>query len=386
MRALFPALKARHPRSILVVDEIDLVGAERSESDAATRRTLAALLTALDGLRPAAGVLVIAATSQSTWDLDPALLRAGRLGFVIELRHPDEATRARLLGHFLAGRPLAPDVDLDPLAAIARSDTPADLRAACADAAGIALAAGRDVIAQADLAAALGRGGRVLPAEPEPGPVEFATLRRVCAHEAGHLVAGAVLAGPERLLEVKIGPEAGSVVFVTGDGDADLDERTARDAITTLLAGFAAERIILGTGSLAHSADVREAMTIARRLVEGGLEPGVPPLDARVPWLDGTTVRDRFADAIAGLLAAGRERAAGILGTHAMALAAAARRLEDEVMPRLADDPRREPVVLDLDALRADLARLLAPGEPEPVDPQPAPDAIPAASGNGRLH
>lgn len=380
VRALFAALGSRHERSVLVLDEVDLVGAERADSDPATRRTLASLLTALDGLRPATGVLVVAATSQPLYALDPALLRAGRLGFSIELRTPDADARERLIAHFLAGRPLAPDVDVAPLAAATKGQTPADLRAACADAAGIAMAAGRDAIAQADLLAALERGGRVVPAEPPPAPVDAALLRRVCAHEAGHLVVGALLHGAGRLRGVRIGPDAGSVEFGTADPDGDLDERDARDALATLLAGFAAERALLGSATLSHWSDVRRATEIASRLVEVGLEAGAPPLDADAGWLRGTAARDRMADAAAALLAQARERAAGLVAGHREALAEVARLLEGEAAPRLAADARRQPASLEVGPLRAALSAALGQAVPDTSTP------MAAAPGGGHVH
>lgn len=360
VRALFAGLDARHPRSILVIDEVDLVGTDRSESDPASRRTLAALLTALDGLRPASGVLVVAATSQSTWDLDPALLRAGRLGFTVELRHPDAAARAALLSHFLGTRPLAPDVDVTPLAEATSGCTPADLRAACADAAGIALAAGRDSVAQEDLLAALERRGRVVPEEPVPEPVDPSLLRRVSAHESGHLVAGFLLFGAaRRLVEVEIGAEGGSVRFGDALGDGSLDEGVARDSIAVGLAGLASERLLIGSAATNQGHDVRSASATARRLVEGGFAGGLPPMEMESAWLEGTPPRDRMADAVAALMAEGRERAASLLAGHRGALAEVAERIQAEAARRLSENPRRRSVLLDCGALRADLERLL---------------------------
>lgn len=359
VRALFAGLDARHPRSMLVIDEIDLVGGERSESDAASRRVLAALLTALDGLRPASGVLLVAATSQTTWDLDPALLRAGRLGFSVELRHPDQAARAEMMAFFLSGRPLAPDVDVAPLAEATGGCTPADLRAACADAAGIALSSGREWIAQEDLLAALERRGRVVPEEPEPEPVDPSLLRRVSVHESGHLVAGSLL-GVGRLVSVEIGAYGGSVVFGDPTGEAPLDERAERDSIATSLAGIASERILLGSAAISQGHDVRAALASARRIVEIGSAGGLPPMDMDASWLDGTAPRDRMADAVAALMSEGRERAAALLAGHRAALAQVADRVQAEAARRLSENARRRSVVLDCDTLRADLERILA--------------------------
>ena len=359
VRALFTALGGRHERSLLVIDEIDLVGGDRSEADADARRTLAALLTALDGLQTAAGILVIAATSQATWDLDPALLRAGRLGFIIEIAPPDEPTRRDLLAHFLTGRPLAADVNLAPLAAMTRGSTPADPRAACVDAAGIAVAGGHDTIEQGDLVAAFERAGRVVPA-PDPGPVNAAALWRVCVHEAGHVLAGSVVHGVASIWEVAIGPASGSVSIGPGrEPDETLDEANAAHAITSLFAGFVAERVVFGAASLAHTDDIEAATDVARRIVEGGLDPSMPPIDIGLRWINGTSIADRVVTAVAAHLSAGRERAVGIVLRYAPLVTVIAERLREEALPELAADPHRAPVQIDIERLRVDVTRWL---------------------------
>ncbi len=232
VRRLFPALAARHPRSILVIDEIDLVGGERTDGDAGARKTLAALLTALDGLRSTGGVLVVAATSRARWEIDAALLRAGRLGFTIEIERPHTAEREALLRYFLAGRPTAEGVDHAALAVITEGWTPAELRAACADAAGITLAAGRSSISHLDLVVALTRGGRITPPpSTERRPIDRARLWRVCVREAGRAVLGAIVHGPQLLREAHHRPRrrAGAVRRIDRGGwAADRTFRTRR--------------------------------------------------------------------------------------------------------------------------------------------------------------
>lgn len=390
VRSLFAALSTRHERCMLVVDEIDLVGGDRTEADAGAKRTLAALLTALDGLRAAAGILVVAATSQATWTLDPALLRAGRLGFVVEILLPDEATRRALLEHFLATRPLAPGTDVAPLAAAAFGTTPADLRALCIDAAGIALAAGRDHIGQDDLVAALGRRGRVLPEFPDPGPVDTAALARVCAHEAGHILVGSLLHGPSWLESVYIGTHAGSVTFAHRTlGNDAITEGVARDAIATLLGGLAGERVLTGEATLAHLNDVEAATDLARRLVERGHVPSVPPIELD-GWLRGTALAGRLADGVAALLTDGRDRAISLVGRHPDLAAEVARHLAAEAIPLLEADRRRVPVAIDVTALRALVeSRLTTPTPiafPAPasaVHPTDAPTGAPMHTGTG---
>jgi len=371
VHGLFTALGKRHPRSILVIDEIDLVGGERSEADAGVRRTLAALLTSMDGLRTAAGVLVVAASSQPAWALDPALTRAGRLGFTIEIRRPDAVDRAALLRHFLADRPLAGSIDYAALAERTSGWTPADLRAACADAAGLALADGRDAIGDADLQRALARAGQVLP-EPRVEPeLDRAALRRVCVHEAGHVVAGGVLHGIDWLRSVEIGPSAGSVSFFgSSDDEEAFTEADVRASLATLFGGMAAERVILGGATLAHAGDVETGGRLARGLVEAGLEPSVPPLNLDDRVVRQSRAASRAVDAVAALLSAGRETALAVVAAQRELVGAIAERLEAEAVAGLSVHPRPRAVTIEVEPLRARLAEALG-------------TTIAPASGNG---
>jgi cell division protease FtsH len=348
VRELFAALGARHVRSILVVDEVDLVGAQRADADAGTRRTLAALLTALDGLRTAAGVLVIAASSRPEWELDDALLRAGRLGFRIEIGYPGTADRAALLAHFLRGRPLTDDIDLPMLAERTPGWTPAELKAACADAAGLVMADGRDAIGSVDLLAALERAGCVEPAREEDPPLDRPMLRRVCIHEAAHMVVGAVVHGRDHIRSIRIGPESGTARFGSpgGSGEQEMDEHALRGALVVGLAGFAGERELLGGAVLGHDQDVEYATALARRLVAAGLQPSVPPLRLEGPER-ATAAGSRLVDAVAALMFEAREIAASVVAGRAAAVTAVADRLEAEAVRGLSVSPRPRSVEID---------------------------------------
>lgn len=359
VRELFAAIAARHPRAVLIVDEIDLVGAERSEADAGVRRTLAALLTALDGLRTAAGVLVIAASSRPAWELDAALLRSGRLGFTIELTEPDEVDRAALLRHFLIGRPLAGTVDPAALAALTDGWTPADLKAACADAGGLALADGRDAIAQDDLLEALRRAGRVVPTPRTYPPLDLATFHRVCVHEAGHLVVGVMVHGLDWLRGIELGARAGSVSFAPPDRDdsSTYTEAEVRAAITIAFAGMAAERALLGAASLGHHRDVEGAAELAYRLVAGGLEATLPPLDGPDRIVERSAAASRAIDAVTALLAAARAAATELIADRCDLVVEVAAHLEAEGRRGLEADRREPSVSLALEPLRVILHR-----------------------------
>eukprot|EP00917_Polyrhabdina_sp_WS-2016_P028117 GHVP01059990.1.p1 GENE.GHVP01059990.1~~GHVP01059990.1.p1 ORF type:complete len:360 (-),score=64.68 GHVP01059990.1:683-1762(-) len=99
VRDAFQLAKTKAP-TIIFIDELDAVGTKRNDSelsgDREVQRTMLELLNQLDGFTSDDSVKVIAATNRPD-TLDPALLRSGRLDRKIELPHPDEESRARIL-------------------------------------------------------------------------------------------------------------------------------------------------------------------------------------------------------------------------------------------------------------------------------------------------
>ena len=79
-----------------MIDEIECIAQKRDKADSEQdKRICAQLLTLMDGLKPASGVVVLAATGKPN-DLDPALRRFGRLDREVALEVPDEAARREM--------------------------------------------------------------------------------------------------------------------------------------------------------------------------------------------------------------------------------------------------------------------------------------------------
>lgn len=125
----------------MFIDEIDGIAARRGSGDDTSDRLLTELLEQIDGMAGQRGILVIGATNRPD-QIDPALLRGGRLSRTIAVPAPDEAGRLALLQLFSAKMPLA-GVDLHGLAAVTEGWSGGDLRALCQDAALCALVAAR---------------------------------------------------------------------------------------------------------------------------------------------------------------------------------------------------------------------------------------------------
>jgi len=131
VRRLFERARENQP-SIVFIDEIDAIASERGTSRSFDPQ-VNQLLAEIDGIAGHRGVLVLAATNRPD-QLDPALLRGGRLSRRIEIPPPDLAARTQLLRLQTKAMPLE-GVDLAAVAARTDGYTGADLKALCQQAA-----------------------------------------------------------------------------------------------------------------------------------------------------------------------------------------------------------------------------------------------------------
>jgi cell division protease FtsH len=220
---------------ILFVDELDGI------SDRATltneykeywTQIVNLLLELLAGVEDRAGVVVIGATNHPD-HIDPAVRRAGRLDRTIEIGLPDADSLAAIF-RFHLGADVLHDADLMPAALAAAGKTGADAEAWVRRAKARARRAKRDLVL-GDLLHEIRSGREGLPDN----------LRRACSvHEAGHLIVGVALAVFQ--------PQALSILDHGGATRVELSRANSQteggieNYITALLAGRAAEEIILG--------------------------------------------------------------------------------------------------------------------------------------------
>ena len=156
IRRLFERARENRP-SVVFIDEIDAIAGRRGEFQVHDTQ-VNQLLSEIDGMSGQRGVFVIGATNRPD-QLDPALLRGGRLSRTIVLGLPDEHGRQAILRLYAARMPTV-GVDLDALATRAEGYAPADLKALCQEAALAAMARGADTsVTQEDFEAALERVG-----------------------------------------------------------------------------------------------------------------------------------------------------------------------------------------------------------------------------------
>ena len=134
LREYFEEAEANSP-SIIFIDELDAIAPKREDTNGETeRRTVAQLLTLMDGLKSRGQVVVIGATNRPD-SLDPALRRPGRFDREIEIGVPDADERREVLEIHTRNMPIAEDVDLNKLATTTHGFVGADLESLCKEAA-----------------------------------------------------------------------------------------------------------------------------------------------------------------------------------------------------------------------------------------------------------
>jgi transitional endoplasmic reticulum ATPase len=127
--------------SILFFDEIDaLVPKRGAGAEAGTsERMTSQFFNELDGLSDLSQVVVIGATNREDL-LDAALVRPGRLDFVLKFPCPQEQERLEIFRIHTRGKPLGSDVDLEELAGMTEGMVGSHLAFICKRAAMLAIA------------------------------------------------------------------------------------------------------------------------------------------------------------------------------------------------------------------------------------------------------
>jgi SpoVK/Ycf46/Vps4 family AAA+-type ATPase len=136
IRQLFERARENRP-SIVFIDEIDALAGSRGQVEVHDSH-VNQLLAEIDGVSGQRGVLIIGATNRPD-QLDPAIMRGGRLSRTIILGLPDEEGRLAMLCLHSARMPTV-GVRFEEIAREAEGMSPADLKALCQEAALAAMA------------------------------------------------------------------------------------------------------------------------------------------------------------------------------------------------------------------------------------------------------
>lgn len=140
LHKLFKKAKQSAP-CILFFDEIDALGVARgfvSESGV-VERIASQFFNDLDNLSDLSQVIVLGATNREDL-LDPALMRTGRLDYVLKFPIPNEKDRLEIFQVHAREKPLGSDVDLRELAQLTEGMVGSEIASVCRSAAMMAIA------------------------------------------------------------------------------------------------------------------------------------------------------------------------------------------------------------------------------------------------------
>lgn len=129
IRDIFDKARAAAP-TVVFLDELDSIAKARGgsvgDAGGASDRVVNQLLTEMDGMNAKKNVFVIGATNRPD-QIDPAILRPGRLDQLIYVPLPDEPARLSILEAQLRKTPLEPGLDLSSIAKASQGFSGADL-------------------------------------------------------------------------------------------------------------------------------------------------------------------------------------------------------------------------------------------------------------------
>lgn len=130
IRDIFDKARAAAP-TVVFLDELDSIakargGSAGGDAGGASDRVVNQLLTEMDGMNAKKNVFIIGATNRPD-QIDPAILRPGRLDQLIYVPLPDEEGRLSILKAQLRKTPLEPGLELRAIAKLTNGFTGADL-------------------------------------------------------------------------------------------------------------------------------------------------------------------------------------------------------------------------------------------------------------------
>src|SRR3954451_22473843 len=272
VRDLFKQAKEAAP-AIVFIDELDAIGRSRSGNVGGIsgghderEQTLNQILTEMDGFEAGTNVIVLGATNRPEI-LDPALLRPGRFDRRIAVQPPDRNGRVEILKIHTRSVPLAPDVDLDRIAAPTPGATGADLALAVTEAALFAARREHTAVEQRDFTDAIEK--IILGAERQV-VMTAADCERPAYHESGHALVGMLTPGADPVRKISIIPRGQALGVTLSTPESDRfnyarDELVAK--IKVALGGRAAEKVVFGDTTTGAESDIQNLTQIARGMV-----------------------------------------------------------------------------------------------------------------------
>ena len=270
VRDLFDQAKKNMP-CIVFIDEIDAVGRQRGAGlgggNDEREQTLNQLLVQMDGFESNDSIIIMAATNRADI-LDPALMRPGRFDRQIYVNVPDVKGREEIMKVHARNKPIGNDINFKSVARLTVGFTGADIENMLNEAAILAAREDRKVISMHDISEAI---NKVIAGPAKKSRVITETDKRITAyHESGHAIVAKMVKHCDNVHEVSIiprGQAAGYTITLPSNDDNHMTREKLLDEVAMLLAGRAAEEIVIKDISTGASNDIQRASKIARKMV-----------------------------------------------------------------------------------------------------------------------
>ncbi len=272
VRDLFEQARQKAP-AIIFIDELDALGRARGAAGPAgghdeREQTLNQLLVEMDGFDSSVGLIILSATNRPEI-LDPALLRAGRFDRQVLVDRPDKRGRLEILHVHVKKVRLAPDVDLEQVAALTTGFSGADLANLVNEAALMATRRRADSVTLSDFTAAIER--LVAGLEKKNRVLNPRERETVAYHELGHALVALALPGTDPVHKISIIPRGiGALGYTIQRPTEDrylMTREELENKIAVLLGGRAAEKLVFGKLSTGAADDLAKVTDIARNMV-----------------------------------------------------------------------------------------------------------------------
>ncbi len=276
LRTIFKEARAMaelHGGCIVFIDEIDSIARPRREDvglggQMSANAAVNQLLTEMDGLRKKENnIVVIGATNVSEYQLDPAVMRAGRFDRKIYIPLPGLKDRDELFKFYLSKVKFESTIDTALLARKSIYKTPADINNVIREASLLAIRNKKDKVGMKEITEAIDRIDFGLR---QPIELSDKEKEQIAYHEAGHAVIAYLLHPTDDVFKASIIPRSHylGMVYHQSREEMHIHNREYYLAnIKVFLASYVAEMLKFNSTTSGVDSDFHQALSYAYNMV-----------------------------------------------------------------------------------------------------------------------
>ncbi|MGE0268570.1 MAG: AAA family ATPase [Candidatus Omnitrophota bacterium] len=281
MRDMFKearALAKTEGGCIIFIDEIDAFarprGSNQNSSSNSENATINQFLTEMDGLKNESNnIMILAATNARENQIDPAVMRAGRIERKIYISLPTLEERKELFKFYFSRVSIADDVSPDRWARIAVGTSPSDIDSIVREGGLLALRGKRESITHKDLMEGY---DRITLGSVSREKYNKKSIMKTAYHESGHAILTYLVHPSSEVIKATIKPRKGSLGMIQNRPIEELalnspNKEQWLSEIQIMLAGYVAEKLTFGTTASGvgggPGSDFHRAMSVANYMV-----------------------------------------------------------------------------------------------------------------------